>query len=148
MNLFNSKVDNYPDNGKSKSQNEYESFKINADWDENYRENKKKEILAKEVYNPNALLLRSLLEGTSFDRRVNTKKETPVTTNSSKNELKDNLDISFTQKISTIKIFPNKKWGKDTTFYKPTLRKKKFITEKEQNRLSHIVKKVLRPVKE
>jgi hypothetical protein len=145
MNLFHRKIDNYSDNGKS--QKEYENFEISADWEESYKKNKEKDMSAKEVYYPSVLMFRSLLEGTSFDRRVNKKKEVPEKPIQTESE--DNPDISLQQKISTIELYPtkNKKLEKSANFYKP-LKKKKFITKKEQNRLSHIVKKVLRPARD
>ena len=145
MNLFHRKIDNYSDNGKS--QKEYENFEISTDWEESYKKNKEKDMSAKEVYYPSVLMFRSLLEGTSFDRRVNKKKEVPEKPIQTVSE--DNPDISLQQKISTIELYPtkNKKLEKSANFYKP-LKKKKFITKKEQNRLSHIVKKVLRPARD
>ena len=145
MNLFQRKIDNYSDNGKS--QKEYENFEISTDWEESYKKNKERDISAKEVYYPNALMFRSLLEGTSFDRRVHKKKEAPEKPIQTESE--DVPDISLQQKISAIGIYPtkNKKLEKSANFYK-SLKKKKFITEKEQNRLGYIVKKVLRPAKD
>lgn len=140
MNLFHGKIEDEPDNGKG--QNVFEHFEISTDWEENYNKNKEKGMPPKEAYYPNALLFRSLLEGTSFDRRVDKKKEVSKKPIKVETGAKEALDISFQQKISLPKISPTKTPEKSADFYKP-LTKKKFITKKEQNRLGNIVNKVL-----
>ena len=138
MNLFHRKVEDYPDNDKEQSL--FEHFEISTEWEENY--NRDKDKPAKESYYPNALLFRSLLEGTSFDRRVKKKKEVSGKAIKTEPQEKETLDFSFKQKSPMTRIAPIKTPKKGTDLCKPP-RKKKFITEKEQNRLGHIVKKVL-----
>ena len=140
MNLFHKKIEDEPDNGKE--QNLFEHFEIGSEWEENYNKNKGKDKPAKEAYYPNALLFRSLLEGTSFDRRVNKKKEPAEKQIKTEPGAKEVSDISFQRNLSMAKKSSLKIPEKSVDFYKP-LKKKKFITEKEQNRLGHIVNKVL-----
>ncbi len=145
MNLFYRKIENSPDN--EKRQNEFEHFEIGTDWEESYTKNYDKEVPAKETYYPNALLFRNLLEGTSFDRRINKKVEMPEKSVKAETEPEGVNDTAFRQKLSMVKIPYNKKPEKSGNFCKP-IKKKKFITEKEQSRLERIVKKVLGPVKD
>ena len=87
-------------------------------------------------------MFRSLLEGTSFDRRVKKKKEVSGKAIKTEPQEKETLDFSFKQKSPMTRIAPIKTPKKGTDLCKPP-RKKKFITEKEQNRLGHKVKQVL-----
>ena len=140
MNLFHKKIEDESENGKG--QNLFEHLEISAEWEENYNKNKVKDMSAKEAYYPNALLFRSLLEGTSFDRRVIQKEEPAEKPIKTEPVVKETPNISFQRNLSIAKMPSFKTVEKNVDFYKP-LKKKRFITEKEQNRLGHIVNKVL-----
>jgi hypothetical protein len=138
MNLFHKKVINYPDNGNGKNKVE-QQYEINIDWEESYSVDEKKDTPTKESYCPSAELFRRLIEGTSFDRRISNKIEEPEMP--VKSESPDLTNIPSQQELPAVKISPVKKIENKTNSYKP-LKKKKFISNKEQSRLEHVVKKV------
>ncbi len=140
MNLFHKKMENYPDNGKG--QKELEQFEIATEWGESFAKSKEKDPPEKETYFPNALLFRSLLEGTSFDRRINKKTEIETIKKVHKSKPEKSINTTFQKNVSAHKLPSIKKPVKIVNYGKPT-RKRKFITEKEQNRLEHIVTRVL-----
>lgn len=144
MNLFHRKTKN--DLSNEEEHNILDQYDIGAelDWGKtalNKKENKN--VNSKKTYCPSAIMFRNLLEGTSFDRRVNRVDneilEEPEKVNIP--ELKETIHTPPLKKIPETNVSHIKKPVKKTSFYKP-LKKKKFINEKEQNRLKRSVKRV------
>lgn len=140
MNIFQRKSVNIPDNGNGK--NILEQFEISNDWEESYVPDEKKDTTVKKNYCPNAELFRRLIEGTSFDRRINKKiepVEKPI-------KLKEPSNKHITAKQhpkADIKL-SIRKTKNEINLSQPIkpLTKKKFINEKAQKRLEHITNNV------
>lgn len=155
-NTFHRNSENHLNIEKESDILEQYAINISMDWGKTVKKKEENGYTSKgAVFRPSAVMLRNLLEGTSFDRRTN--KIDNEIFEDEKKPVESELNIATNKSNTTEKYFKNKpkKRTHDTrivkkkrTSYSTTPKKKKFITEKEQNRLKHVVKILFEPPKE
>lgn len=140
MNIFQRKAVSVPDSGNGKKN--LEQFEISNDWEESYVPDEKKDTTVKKNYCPKAELFRRLIEGTSFDRRINKKIESVEKPIKLKEPSNKHIPAQQHPKADTKLSIKKTKNEINLSQSMKSLTKKKFINEKAQKRLEHITNNV------